>query len=60
LKSGLKNVVAVWLKEKEAVFLDSGFVSAQSQVTADMFLRQSLARIQKFSSQTATTFFKTL
>ena len=40
--------------------MGSGFVSAPAQVTADMLLRQSLARTQKSPPQTATIFVKTL
>jgi hypothetical protein len=47
-------------RAEEAVFLVAGFVSARSQVTADMFSRQSLASNQKSSLPTATEFFKTL
>jgi hypothetical protein len=43
-----------------AVFLIFGFVSAQSQVAADMLLRQSPAKNQKASLSTATVFFKRL
>jgi hypothetical protein len=46
--------------DKEAVFLGFGFVSAQSQAAAGMLLRQSLAKTQKSSLQTATVFLKTL
>jgi len=47
-------------REKEAVFLGFGFVSAQSQATAGMLLRQSLAKTQKSSLRPATLFLKTL
>jgi len=39
-----------------AVFLGSGFVSAQLQAAAGMLLRQDLARIQESSLKTATLF----
>jgi hypothetical protein len=38
------------------VFLIFGFVSAQSQVAADMLLRQNLAKNQKSSLSTAIEF----
>jgi hypothetical protein len=40
--------------------LGFGFVSAQSQATAGILLRQSLAQTQKSSLKTATLFLKTL
>src|SRR5262245_50013244 len=43
-----------------AVFLGSGFVSAQSQAAAGMLLRQSLARTQKSSLQMAMLFLNAL
>jgi hypothetical protein len=59
--------------DSEAVFLGFGFVSAQSQAAAGdstirkmhrkadaMLPRQSLAKTQKSSLQTATVFLKTL
>jgi len=46
--------------EIAAVFLLAGFVSAQSQVTVDMLLRQSLASQQKSSLRTATIFLEML
>jgi hypothetical protein len=63
--------LAEW--DEQAVFLGFGFVSAQSQAaagdgtiekmhrTADaVLLRQSFAKTQKSSLQTATLFLKTL
>jgi len=43
-----------------AVFLGFGVVSAQSQVAADMLLRQSLAKTQKSSLRMAAVFLETL
>ena len=45
---------------REAVFLVFGFVSAQAQVIEDMPLRQSLAKNQKSSLRTATSFLSML
>jgi hypothetical protein len=42
------------------VFLTFGFVSAQSQVATNLLLRQSLAKSQKSSFRTATSFLSTL
>ena len=58
-------------ERRGAVFLGFGFVSApafakgyggasNSQVTADMLLRQSLAKTQKSSLRMATVFLQTL
>ena len=44
----------------EAVLAIFGIVSAQSQVAADMPLRQSLAQNQKSPPITATVFFRRL
>jgi hypothetical protein len=40
--------------------LDFGFVSAQSEAAAGVILRQSLAKTQKSSLQTAILFLETL
>jgi hypothetical protein len=47
-------------KNKEAVFLGFRFVSAQSQATVGMLLRQSLAKTQKSSLRLATVFLQKL
>jgi hypothetical protein len=50
----------VRLVEGTAVFLIFGFVSAQSQGLANLLLRRSLAKNQKSSLHTATSFLSTL
>jgi hypothetical protein len=52
----LKKFCGQLAKEREAVFLGSGFVLTRSQVIADMLPWQSLARTQKSPPQTATEF----
>jgi hypothetical protein len=47
-------------RDKGAVLLDFGFVSAQLQAAKGMLLRQILAKTQKSSLRMATLFLKTL
>jgi hypothetical protein len=50
----------VLLIEGRAVFLIFGFVSAQSQGFLNLLLHRSLAKNQKSSLHTATSFLSTL
>jgi hypothetical protein len=57
-KSGLKNTVAIRPeRNKAAVFLGFGFVSAQLQGSSNLRLRQSLAKTPKILAPNGYSFF---